>query len=79
MKPAPIIRIALPTLALITCALITPAQERKILDEIRSHSSGVSVWWLGHNGWLIKAGGTLIGTDLVLEEPNRRGAASIVF
>jgi Beta-lactamase superfamily domain len=57
------------------CAQAQPAQtakDRKILDEIRAHRSGIAVWWLGHNGWLIKADGTLIGTDLVLEEPNRR-------
>ena len=47
-------------------------QGRKLLDEIRAHRTGVAVWWLGHNGWLIKSGDTLIGTDLVLEEPNRR-------
>jgi len=30
-----------------------------------------SVWWVGHNGWLIKAGSLLISTDLVLEDPER--------
>lgn len=47
------------------------APGRNLLEEIRAHRSGVAVWWLGHNGWLIKSGDTLIGTDLVLEEPNR--------
>jgi L-ascorbate metabolism protein UlaG (beta-lactamase superfamily) len=47
------------------------AASRNLLEEIRAHRSGVAVWWLGHNGWLIKSGDTLIGTDLVLEEPNR--------
>ena len=62
------------------CAQAQPAQtakDRKILDEIRAHRSGIAVWWLGHNGWLIKANDTLIGTDLVLEEPNRRAPPPI--
>jgi L-ascorbate metabolism protein UlaG (beta-lactamase superfamily) len=46
-------------------------RDGSLLEEIRAHHSGVAVWWLGHDGWLIKSGDTLIGTDLVLEEPNR--------
>ncbi|QDV36231.1 MBL fold metallo-hydrolase [Tautonia plasticadhaerens] len=42
-----------------------------ILDEIKAHNSGTAVWWTGHNGWLIKAGDTLIGTDLATEDPGR--------
>ena len=44
---------------------------RQILDEIRSHDEGAAVWWTGHNGWLIKADGILIGTDLVLDAADR--------
>lgn len=44
---------------------------RQILDEIRTHDEGVAVWWTGHNGWLIKADGVLIGTDLVLDMADR--------
>ncbi|MBW7995698.1 MAG: MBL fold metallo-hydrolase [Candidatus Glassbacteria bacterium] len=44
---------------------------RQILAEIRAHEDGVAVWWTGHNGWLIKAGGVLLGTDLVLEAADR--------
>jgi L-ascorbate metabolism protein UlaG (beta-lactamase superfamily) len=47
------------------------ASSRSLIEEIRAHRSGVAVWWLGHNGWLIKSGDTLIGTDLVLEDSNR--------
>jgi L-ascorbate metabolism protein UlaG (beta-lactamase superfamily) len=43
----------------------------RLIEQIRAHRSGVAVWWLGHDGWLIKSGDTLVGTDLVLEEPNR--------
>lgn len=44
---------------------------RQILAEIRAHSAGTALWWTGHNGWLIKADGVLIGTDLVLDMADR--------
>lgn len=43
----------------------------KLVDEIRAHKKGVAVWWVGHNGWLIKSDNTLIGTDLALETKSR--------
>jgi len=43
----------------------------RLIDEIKSHSSGTAVWWTGHNGWLIKSDDILIGTDLVLEIDGR--------
>ncbi len=46
------------------------AQER-LIDEIRAHDAGTAVWWTGHNGWLIKSGDILVGTDLILEYPGR--------
>lgn len=50
---------------------------RRIIDEIRSHHSGVAVWWTGHNGWLIKADDVLIGTDLCLEQEDRAIASPV--
>jgi L-ascorbate metabolism protein UlaG (beta-lactamase superfamily) len=41
------------------------------VDEIKAHSSGLAVWWTGHNGWLIKSDGLLIGTDLATEDEAR--------
>jgi len=43
----------------------------RLIDEIRTHDDGTAVWWTGHNGWLIKSGDILVGTDLVLEYPGR--------
>ena len=37
-----------------------------VLEQIRSHKSGLAVWWVGNAGWLIKADGMLIGIDLDL-------------
>ena len=38
----------------------------KFCSEIRSHRSGMAVWWVGNAGWLIKNDDLLIGTDLDL-------------
>jgi len=45
--------------------------EEPVLAQIRDHKQGVALWWTGHNGWLIKAQSALIGTDLVLADPER--------
>ena len=50
---------------------------RQIVEEIKAHKSGMAIWWTGHNGWLIKSGNTLIGTDLALESRERQVAAPI--
>jgi L-ascorbate metabolism protein UlaG (beta-lactamase superfamily) len=44
----------------------------QIIEEIRSHTSGIAIWWTGHNGWLIKSDDILIGTDLALESEDRK-------
>lgn len=43
----------------------------RLIDEIRAHEGDAAVWWTGHNGWLVKSGDILIGTDLILELPGR--------
>ena len=48
------------------------ARAEAMLAEIRGHTNGLALWWTGHNGWLIKSDGVLIGTDLVLADPGRR-------
>ena len=50
---------------------IEPIPARRIIDELRAQDSGLTVWWTGHNGWLIKSANVLIGTDLVVDENNR--------
>jgi L-ascorbate 6-phosphate lactonase len=47
------------------------ASNRRIIQEIKNHQQGMAVWWTGHNGWLIKSGSLLIGTDLCLESADR--------
>lgn len=57
--------------ALIPAAAQTQDAPTRLIDDIRAHRSGIAVWWTGHNGWLIKADGVLIGTDLCLEQSDR--------
>ena len=49
----------------------------QLLKEIKSHKTGLAVWWTGHNGWLIKYNDILIGTDLALESKERSIPAPI--
>jgi L-ascorbate 6-phosphate lactonase len=43
----------------------------RIVEEIKAHHAGIAVWWTGHNGWLVKSGELLIGTDLTTEDKAR--------
>lgn len=45
--------------------------KESLLGEIRAHRKGIAVWWVGHNGWLIKSDDILFGTDLPLETKAR--------
>ncbi len=45
--------------------------DSKLIDEIRAHKKGIAVWWVGHNGWLIKSDNILVGIDLPLETKAR--------
>ncbi len=59
-------------------ALAADASENEsVLDEIRQHCDGIAIWWTGHNGWLIKSDGLLLGTDLVLDDRGRESASPI--
>ena len=62
-------------LIIIGVALITSSelisQDKRLIDEIRAHKEGVGLWWIGHNGWLIKSSGRLISTDILLDYDKR--------
>ena len=51
--------------------------EHKLIDDIKAHTSGMAIWWTGHNGWLIKQDSIFIGTDLVLENEDRQSPAPV--
>jgi len=46
-------------------------QDKSLIDQIKSHQEGTTLWWAGHDGWLIKSGDILVGTDLLLEDNGR--------
>lgn len=48
-----------------------------VLDQVRSHHSGIAVWWVGNAGWLIKADDLLISTDLDLSSEEKIQAPPI--
>ncbi len=48
-----------------------------VLEQIRAHREGMAVWWVGNAGWLIKANGILIGTDLDLSTQGKIGPPPI--
>ena len=50
---------------------------QNVLNEIRQHDAGLAIWWTGHNGWLIKSDGLLLGIDLVLDDQSREYASPI--
>ena len=54
-----------------------PIPTRRIVDEVKTSTAGVSVWWTGNNGWLIRSGAALIATDPVMEDENRSAQAPI--
>lgn len=56
---------------MLTATPLRAQEAPRLIDEIRAHQSGTAVWWTGHNGWLIKSGDILVGTDLILELPGR--------
>lgn len=57
-------------LAAVAAAADEPARGR-VIDEVRSHRSGLAIWWVGNAGWLVKADGLLIGIDLDLDSTER--------
>ncbi len=69
---------------LLSAGIISPvshaafSSESRLIDEIRAHSSGMAVWWVGHNGWLIKSGDILISIDLPLETRAREVPSPVI-
>jgi L-ascorbate metabolism protein UlaG (beta-lactamase superfamily) len=46
-------------------------QDKRMIDEIRGHKSGIAVWWIGQGSWIIKSGDLVISTDLFLQDRGR--------
>lgn len=47
------------------------AQEHRMINDIKEHTSGTTVWWAGQDSWLIKSDNLLIANDLYLQVSGR--------
>jgi L-ascorbate metabolism protein UlaG (beta-lactamase superfamily) len=67
----PVVGLCLVVAALPAAAAEPGAPAARLVDEIRSHRSGIAVWWVGNAGWLVKSGDLLLGIDLDLDSEER--------
>jgi len=65
---------AVATFLLLVCIA---AAAGTVVEQLRSHHQGLAVWWVGNDGWLIKSGDLLVGTDLALETEDKIAAPPI--
>ena len=47
------------------------SQEVRMIDQIRDQKTGITVWWIGQDSWVIKSGDLVIGNDLFLDNNGR--------
>ena len=60
------------TCLLICCCSSTAiTQSNSLFEEIKAHKEGVGLWWVGHNGWIIKSGDLVVCTDILLDYDKR--------
>ena len=52
-------------------SMMAQTERPAVIQQIRSHSKGLAVWWMGNAGWLIKGDNVLIGIDLDLSRSAR--------
>lgn len=52
-------------------------QDKRMIDEIRDHTTGTAVWWIGQGSWIIKSGDLVISTDLFLENQGRIASSPV--
>jgi L-ascorbate 6-phosphate lactonase len=58
-------------LLLLYCGISVSGQDKKTIDQIKEHNSGIAVWWIGQGSWIIKSDNLVISTDLFLENRGR--------
>ncbi|MBX2875055.1 MAG: MBL fold metallo-hydrolase [Saprospiraceae bacterium] len=52
-------------------SIVLQGQKSSLYQEIKTHADGVGLWWVGHNGWIIKSGDLVISTDILLDYDKR--------
>jgi L-ascorbate metabolism protein UlaG (beta-lactamase superfamily) len=58
-------------------SMMAQTERPAVIQQIRSHSKGLAVWWMGNAGWLIKGDNVLIGIDLDLSRSGKIDAPVI--
>ena len=61
----------------ITLISSVSGQNIRMIDQIKSQTTGTSVWWAGQDSWIIKSGNLVIATDLFLENKGRIAPAPV--
>jgi len=64
-------------LLFIGCFTVSTFGQTRMMDEIRDHTAGTAVWWIGQDSWIIKSDSLVIGTDLFLENSGRIAPAPV--
>lgn len=59
------------------CPTRVSAQATKMIDQIREQKAVTTVWWAGHNSWIVKSGDLVIATDLYLDDHSRLAPSPI--
>jgi L-ascorbate metabolism protein UlaG (beta-lactamase superfamily) len=68
----------LPVILILSFIIPSSAQtSTRMIEEIKSHQSGLGLWWAGHNSWIIKSGDMVVATDLYLENSMRLAPSPI--
>ena len=63
-------------IVLIVCNSLN-GQGIPMIDQIKAHSDGIALWWIGHNSWVIKSGELVICTDLFIDNSQRIAPAPV--
>jgi L-ascorbate metabolism protein UlaG (beta-lactamase superfamily) len=70
-------KLAILFLAIFSIAPAAGQENKKMIDDIKEHKSGIGLWWAGHNSWIIKSGDVVVTTDLYLENGLRLAPSPI--
>jgi L-ascorbate 6-phosphate lactonase len=53
------------------------SQDKRMIDRINDQPGGTTVYWAGHDSWIIKSEGLVVATDLYLDNGDRIEPAPI--
>jgi L-ascorbate metabolism protein UlaG (beta-lactamase superfamily) len=62
---------------LLSFLLLSVNAQSSLIEQIKTHTDGIGLWWAGHNIWIIKSGDLVISTDILLDYDKRAIPSSI--